>query len=357
VNEIVSQSGGTNRTLTYDANGSLINDGSKRTFEWDGANRLTVINYTSTTNRSEFSYDGLSRLVKIVEKSGTKIKSTRKIVWCGMEKCEFRDASDAVTLFVYNQGQVSGSTPYFYTRDHLGSIREMRSTGKKGAVVARFDYDPYGRSTAVISSTLPDFNFTGLYRHAASNLDFAVYRAYDPDLGRWLNRDPIGERGGINLFAYVFNDPTLRTDLSGLQCAIPGPLPAPPPMATTASPRFHQEDFRYYGNWGGPGWTGGQWFPYEDLSPARRARLAPPIDGQDECYMHHDICYSQCRVKNHSTSKDNPTKDQLSAENYCEAGCDYRLGVCLSKLKCSNFHSLVAQPLFIWKATLRGFGR
>lgn len=215
VNEITSQSGGTNRTLTYDLNGSVISDGSKRTFEWDGANRLTAVNYTGTTNRSEFCYDGLSRLVKIVEKSGTKIKSTRKIVWCGMEKCEFRDANDAVTTFVYPHGQVNGSTLYFYTRDHLGSIREMRSTGRKGAVVARFDYDPYGRSTAVISSTLPDFNFTGLYRHAASNLDLAVYRAYDPDLGRWLNRDPIGENGGINLYDYANNNVANAVDRDG----------------------------------------------------------------------------------------------------------------------------------------------
>src|SRR5438270_9799239 len=115
-----------------------------------------------------------------------------------MEKCELRDANDAVTLFVYPPGQFSGSTAYLYTRDHLGSIREMRSTGKKGAIVARFDYDPYGRSTAVINNTLPDFNFTGLYRHSPSNLDLAVYRAYDPDLGRWLSRDPIDELGGIH---------------------------------------------------------------------------------------------------------------------------------------------------------------
>src|SRR5712691_3372118 len=71
VNEIMSQSGGTTRTLIYDLNGSLIDDGSKRTFEWDGANRLVAINYTGTTNRSEFTYDGLSRLAKIVEKTGT----------------------------------------------------------------------------------------------------------------------------------------------------------------------------------------------------------------------------------------------------------------------------------------------
>src|SRR5207302_5522782 len=82
VNEITSQSGGTNRTLTYDLNGNLINDGSSRTFEWDGANRLVAINFTGTANRSELSYDGLNRLVKIVEKNGNTINSTNKFVWC-----------------------------------------------------------------------------------------------------------------------------------------------------------------------------------------------------------------------------------------------------------------------------------
>src|SRR5437660_2255624 len=94
VNEVITQSGGANRTLTYDLNGSLVNDGSTRNFQWAGANRLVAVNYAGTTKRSEFTYDGLSRVAKIVEKKGTKINSTRKFVWCGMEKCEFRDAND-----------------------------------------------------------------------------------------------------------------------------------------------------------------------------------------------------------------------------------------------------------------------
>ena len=214
VNEIISQSGGTNRTLTYDANGSLTNDGLTRTFEWDAANRLTAINY-SGGNRSEFTYDGLSRCVKIVENAGL-IVSTRKFVWCGMEKCEFRDANDAVTAFVYPQGQYSGTTPYFYSRDHLGSIREMFKSD--GTVVARYDYDPWGRSTTVVNTALPDFNFTGLYRHSQSKLDLAVYRAYDPDLGRWISRDPLENAEllqGTNLYGYVSNDPINYIDSDG----------------------------------------------------------------------------------------------------------------------------------------------
>ena len=140
--------------------------------------------------------------------------STCKFVWCGQEKCEFRDATDAVTLRLYPQGQYAGTTAYFYTRDHLGSIREMFTGG--GTVVARYDYDPYGRSTTVLGTTPTDFNFTGLYRHSKSNLDLAVYRAYDADLGRWLSRDPIGEKGGLNLYGYVGNDPMNGVDPLGL---------------------------------------------------------------------------------------------------------------------------------------------
>jgi RHS repeat-associated protein len=86
-----------------------------------------------------------------------------------------------------------------------------------GTVVARYDYDPYGRSTTVLGTTPTDFNFTGLYRHSKSNLDLAVFRAYDPDLGRWLSRDPIEEQDGLNLYAYVHNTPSNAIDPYGLK--------------------------------------------------------------------------------------------------------------------------------------------
>ncbi len=287
VNEIVSQSGGTNRTLTYDLNGNLINDGAKRIFEWDAANRLTAINYTGTSNRTEFSYDGLSRMAKIVEKQGTTVKSTRKFVWCGMERCEYRDANGAVTLRAYPQGQYSGTTPYYYTRDHLGSIREMLKSD--GTVVGRYDYDPYGRSIT-IKNTVPDFTFTGLYRHAASNLDFAVYRAYDSDVGRWLSRDPLKHaeiREGVNLYAYVGNDPPNGVDPLGL--------------------------WKAYGNWCGPDWTGRRG---EVFNRHRPGFYSPPIDGLDAACLKHDICYFRCR-KMHPCDP--------SSRSQCFRNCDHQL--------------------------------
>jgi uncharacterized protein RhaS with RHS repeats len=55
-----------------------------------------------------------------------------------------------VTQRNYPQGQYVGTTAYFYTRDHLGSTQEMFTGG--GTVVARYDYDPYGRSTTVLAT-------------------------------------------------------------------------------------------------------------------------------------------------------------------------------------------------------------
>jgi len=48
------------------------------------------------------------------------------------------------------------------------------------------------------------------------SVDLATYRAYDPDLGRWLSRDPIAENGGVNLYAYVDGQPNGRVDPQGL---------------------------------------------------------------------------------------------------------------------------------------------
>ena len=98
----------------------LINDGPTRTFEWDGANRLVAVNYTGTNNRSQFSYDGLSRLSKIVERTGKRTTFTHKFVWCEMEQCESRDANGSVTLYIYPQGQYSGKqTSGQYRRTHV----------------------------------------------------------------------------------------------------------------------------------------------------------------------------------------------------------------------------------------------
>ncbi len=56
--------------------------------------------------------------------------------------------------------------------------------------------------------------------HAGQGMDvtFYGYRWYDPVTGRWPSRDPIGERGGFNLYGFVFNSPLNGFDVLGLSC-------------------------------------------------------------------------------------------------------------------------------------------
>jgi len=211
---------GSNQTLVYDANGNLAevqtNSAVQVSYEWDAANRLIAIN-ESPTNRTEFVYDGLGRRAKITEKLNGSTTLAKRLLWCDSEICEERNsAGDTVNKRYFGQGFQLGTTNYFCSVDHLGSIRSvMDSAGTN--VVSRYDYDPYGRRTLVSGSDIADFGFTGHYFHQPSGLHLAMYRAYDANLGRWLSRDPIAESGGVNLYGYVKNNPTTLVDLFGLR--------------------------------------------------------------------------------------------------------------------------------------------
>ncbi len=207
------------KTLAYDANGNLTNAVTATTtnsFLWDAADRLVRI--TKLTNAityvSEFTYDGLGRRTQIIERTNGVAISTNKFLWVGMELCEQRNNTGAtVTKRFFDQGEQISGTNYYFTTDHLGSIREM--TTAAGVISARYDYDPYGRRTKISGSIDADFAFTGHYYHAPSGLHLAPYRAYDADTGRWISRDPIEEEGGINLYGYVGNDPINNFDPFG----------------------------------------------------------------------------------------------------------------------------------------------
>lgn len=214
VNEMMSSSGVVNATFTYDLNGSLTGDGT-RTFQWDGANRMVAINIG--THRSEFSYDGIGRRTRIVEKDNSVVTSDKRYVWCGGEICEERDASGSTVLKrFFDQGVQEGASNFFYTRDHLGSIREK--TDSAGAVIALYTYGPWGEQTALAGSVQDSvFGYAGYFVHQPSGLNLTWYRAYDPNLARWISRDPIEEDGGVNLYAFVANSPVNLTDPDGLR--------------------------------------------------------------------------------------------------------------------------------------------
>ena len=224
LNELVSRTGSNPRSFAYDADGELIsNNGASRsstnyTYQYDAENRLIAINYPTTNQSTQFTFDGFGRRVKLVEKTGATITSTKQFIWDGLSIAEERDGSGSLTKRFFSQGQVNGSTQLYYTRDHLGSIREVTNNG--GSLQARYDYDPYGRRSLTTGSDVADFGFTGHYYHEASKLHLAPRRSYDADSARWLSRDPSGNaetQQGSTLYSYVSNVPVLSIDVLGLE--------------------------------------------------------------------------------------------------------------------------------------------
>ena len=210
---------GTGTTSTYDLNGNLLSD-STRTYGWDAKNELVSIVYNSgfnAGNHTEFTYNGAGARVKIAERTGTAIGSGSITSTKQYSANEEFDGSGNVTKRYFAQGEqrvVSGvTTNYFYTRDHLGSIREMIDSS--GNIQARYSYDPYGRATKVSGSLDCDFQYAGMYEHAASGLNLTIYRAYNPNIGSWLSRDPSGESAGIDLYAYCSDSPVCNVDRLG----------------------------------------------------------------------------------------------------------------------------------------------
>jgi RHS repeat-associated protein len=181
---------------------------------------LTKISYPGGAS-SLFSYDGKSRRTSIIEEnsSGT-VTSTKNYLWIGQEMAEERDAGNNVTKRFFPQGEQQSGASYYYTRDHLGSVREMLNSS--GITVARYAYDPYGKppagsTTNLISGTnLATFQYARMMMHEASGLDLASYRVYKPNSGIWSCRDPIAESGGINLYEYGGDNPVDLVDPAGL---------------------------------------------------------------------------------------------------------------------------------------------
>jgi RHS repeat-associated protein len=225
-NRLTETLDGATTTATHNALNQLISATGggaaalpQHTYEWDAENRLTAINYTGTNKRTELTYDGLSRCVQIIEKTGATINSTKQTVWDGFSQVEERDSTGATTKRFFGQGVqiASGASAgsYYYTGDHLGSIRVM--TDSTGAVRASYDYDAFGRQTKRSGDLDSDFGFTGIYVHAPSALNLAVFRAYAPNFGRWISRDPLGARAGSNVYSYVGNNPLSYFDPAGLE--------------------------------------------------------------------------------------------------------------------------------------------
>lgn len=84
-------------------------------------------------------------------------------------------------------------------------------------VVAHYEYSPFGRVSRASGTYAWDnpFRFSTKWFDNETGLGYWGYRYYSPDLGRWINRDPLEEAGGVNLYNYASNIPIILIDKLG----------------------------------------------------------------------------------------------------------------------------------------------
>jgi RHS repeat-associated protein len=228
---------------SYDGRGNLTNDGL-RSFVYDDENQLTSVTVANAW-RSEFDYDGLlrRRIRREYTWSGTWYETNEvHYVYDGRLVIQERDVNN-VPQVTYTRGNDLGGglekaggiggllartdnqqmTHAFYHCDGNGNVTCLIDSS--GEVVARYAYDPFGNMIA-ISGTLANANlyrFSSKEYHPNSGLVYYLYRYYDPNLQRWINRDLLEEYGGLNLFQFALNNPLSCVDRNGLDIWAEGP--------------------------------------------------------------------------------------------------------------------------------------
>ena len=214
-------------TFTYDHRHRRV---AKTVHEWDAA----TSSFTRLVKSLRFVYDDWNM---IAELDATACPATglagsrlaRTFVWgsdiSAQAASPFSHASNQGAggvgglLAVNHQG-----TSYFPCADANGNTMGLFNASS-GTLTARYDYSPFGER---ITDTGPakhgggkieisPFGFSTKYVDEETSLVYYGFRYYSPELGRWLSRDPIGERGGENLYAMVGNNPINWIDGLGLE--------------------------------------------------------------------------------------------------------------------------------------------
>ena len=188
--------------MIYDAQGRrtekrVLNASGKRTLR----ERYVYVGYTCV---QVLNGDRNNALVKEFAWDPTEPTATRPLT--------FRHAEKSLMLF--------------YAFDGNKNVSDLFFLALQNGIGAHYEYAPFGAITRTSKATgskvdligANPWRFSSEFHDSELDLVYYNYRYYSPTDGRWLSRDPIEERGGVNLYAYCSNIPNFRIDQLGNDC-------------------------------------------------------------------------------------------------------------------------------------------
>jgi RHS repeat-associated protein len=224
-------------TWTNDLDGNLISDGTW-TNTWDAENRLVAMakpgqklvftydwkgrriakqvwDYPESTNNLSldqcFVYDGWNLLAVLTPQSSVLQSFTWGLDLSG----SLQGAGGVGGLLVVSNATENAHFPAF---DGNGNVMGLFSAANTD-LTAQYEYGPFGeviRATGPMAKANP-IRFSTKYQDDETDLLYYGYRYYSAGTGRWISRDPISEKGGVNLLGFLQNSPVFGIDTSGLR--------------------------------------------------------------------------------------------------------------------------------------------
>jgi RHS repeat-associated protein len=189
-------------SYSYDSFGNLLGvtlpSGSVIEYVLDGKNRRVAKKVNGTVTQKFLYGDGLRPIAQLAPDDSVRFQFL------------YAEKASAPSLIIGTGGS------YRVITDHLGSPRGIIDVGS-GASLQYLAYDEFGNVTADTNPGFQPYGFAGGLYDPDTHLVHFGARDYDPALGRFLTRDPIGFAGGqSNVYDYAANDPVNFVDPSGL---------------------------------------------------------------------------------------------------------------------------------------------
>jgi RHS repeat-associated protein len=239
----------------YDEDGNLKQD-ALWLYTWDAENRLTGMESSPAVpagakKKLTFTYDSQSRRIRkqvwqaqptaphawiltqdrkfhyqgwnLIAEADPDYTFVKTYLWGLDLSGTFTGAGGTGGLLAINiaRGPANVAGTHLVTTDGQGNVTQLLSA-TTGQPTAAYTYDPFGQilSATGLAANANPIRFSTRYEDPETQLLYYGYRFLDPAAGRWLNRDPLGEEGGVNLYAFVGNDAANQFDILGLAPAL-----------------------------------------------------------------------------------------------------------------------------------------